>query len=59
LEYCELLMLRGSSIMRGVQGSIKRRLKLLLLLLLLLSSSPLTHDSMSEGATLKLPLHLI
>ena len=55
-----MLMLRGSSIMRGVQGSIKRRLKLLLLLLLLLlSSSPLTHDSMSEGATLKLPLHLI
>ena len=50
-----MLMLRGSSIMRGVQGSIKRRLKLLLLL----SSSPLTHDSMSEGATLKLPLHLI
>jgi hypothetical protein len=51
-----LLRLRGSSIMRGVQGSIKRRLRLLLLLL---SPSPLTHDSVSEGATLKLPLHFI
>ncbi len=59
--YWALLMLRDSSIIRGVHGSIRRRLRLLLLLLLLLllSASPLTHDSVSEGAEMKLPLHLI
>ena len=58
--YCALLMFRGSSIIKGVQGSSSRRLKLLLLLLLLLlSSSPRDHMSVIEGATLKAPLHLI
>jgi hypothetical protein len=43
--------------MRGVQGSSKRRLRLLLLLLLLPSS--LVHVSVTEGATVNVPLHLI
>jgi hypothetical protein len=44
--------------MRGVQGSSKRRLRLLLLLLLLLPSSSV-HVSVTEGATVNVPLHLI
>jgi hypothetical protein len=45
--------------MRGVQGSSKRRLRLLLLLLLLLLPSSLVHVSVTEGATVNVPLHLI
>ena len=55
--YWEWLILRGSKSMRGVQGSSKRRLRLLLLLLLLPSS--LVHVSVTEGATVNVPLHLI